>query len=123
MIDRTFSASYYGEETFGLSRIGGETDRPDELERAVLDAVDRARSEGVPEADFARVRAKLTGQFLTAFNSPEELSYLVNATFFLGTTLFEYMSAFERVTIADAEARLHSHLDPAFSATALVRPS
>jgi predicted Zn-dependent peptidase len=123
LIDKTFSASYYGEETFGLSRVGGETDRPDELERSVLEAVRRARAEGVSEEDFARVRAKLTGQFLAAFNSPEELSYLVNATFFLGTTLFGYMQAFERVTRADVEARLRDHLDPDFSAVALIRPS
>lgn len=122
LIDRTFGAGYYGEATFGLSRIGGETDRPAELEQAILAAVGEARQTGINPADFERVQHKAIGSFVAQFNSPEALAYLLNDSYFSDVGLFDYLDVLTSLTPADLERRLREHLDPAFAAVAVVLP-
>jgi predicted Zn-dependent peptidase len=122
LVDRTFAAGYYGEDAFGLSRIGGETDRPGELQEAIMAAVRRARSRGIPAADFRRVQNKAIGGFVSQFNSPEALAYLLNEAHFAGVRPFDYLEVLESLTPDHLERRLAEHLDPDYAAVAVVLP-
>jgi predicted Zn-dependent peptidase len=122
LIDQGFGAGYYGEETFGLSRIGGETDRPEELEAEIRAAVDRVRREGVAAEDCERQRRARLGDFVREFNSPEALGPLLAELYFAGIDLFAYREVLETLTADQVSARLASHLDPDLAATVLVRP-
>lgn len=123
LVDGTFSSSYYGEKDFGMSRLGGATDEPDRLYEELLGAVEEARQRGVKAEDFERVRRKLYGDFISHFDSPETLAYILNATYFHDTSIFAYLEAIESITLEEVNRRLARHFDPSSHAVSIVRPT
>lgn len=122
LIDSGFGAGYYGEETFGLSRIGGETDRPEELAQEILSAIEEARRDGISAEGCERQRRSKLGDFIREFNSPEGLGHVLGALYFNDVDLFAYREILEEVTPGAVQERIGEHLDPQFCASAVIRP-
>lgn len=123
LVDHSFGAGYYGEETFGLSQLSGETDDPQRLEEEIRRATDEVRRSGVPEADCERLRRSRLGEFLREFNSPESLGHALAALYFNGVDVFAYREVLEELTAEAVSARLAEHLDPERCSVAMVLPA
>jgi len=122
LIDGGFGAGYYGEGGCGLSRIGGETDRPAELAQEILAAVERARREGASAEACERHRRSRLGDYIREFNSPDNLGHLLGTLHFSGADLFAYGAMLAAVTPQAVNERLREHLDPAFAAQVSILP-
>ena len=122
LIDGGFGAGYYGEGSFGLSRIGGETDRPDELAQEIFAAAQALPRDGIAAEACERQRRARLGDFIREFNSPESLGHLLTALHFQDADLFTYARVLAAATPDAVAARLAEHLDAAHATTASIRP-
>jgi predicted Zn-dependent peptidase len=122
VIDSSFHAYYHGERDFGLSVLTGETDDPDAFVDAWTRGVRDLVAGGVDPAVFERQKRRMAGEFASSFNSPEALSYALNATYFTGSDLFAYGRLLDGLTLEDVNARLRQHLDPARAGVSVVKP-
>lgn len=109
LINEHFSASYFGEPSFGLTLVGGETPDPERLQEEILAGIARVQEEGLPQEAVERARRKAIGEFLSIFNSPEAIAYSFNAYHLRGYDFFTYLQALERVRFEDVVERLKSH--------------
>ena len=122
LIDGSFSASYTGERDHGYTVIGGETEDPEKLRAAILDAVARTRAEGFAAEDFARIKSKATGKFLRNFNSLEFVASSFVQGYFLDIDLFEFLPTVDAVTPERIRARIAEHFDPERASVSIVEP-
>lgn len=123
LIDGGFGAGYYGEATFGCSRVGGETDDPEALREAIIAAVRRARSDGIPSEAVERQRRAIFGHFVRLFNAPEGLGHALGELHFAGVDLFAYLDVLQTTRPRDIDERARRHLDPDYAAIVIIRPS
>ena len=121
--DAGFGADHFGESTFGATRVGGETDRPEALVEAILAAARAARRDGVPAEACDRLRRARLGDFIREWNAPEGLGQIVPSLHWVGVDLFTYGRALEEVTAGAVARRMARHLDPEACTVACVRPS
>jgi predicted Zn-dependent peptidase len=111
LIDGTFGWSYSShDEGFGFSVIGGDTERPGELARAVMGGLRRAGRRGLDGREFLRKRKKAIGSFLGTFDSPDSSAMLMAHFQMRGSNIFDYFKVMEGVTLGEANRRLRSHL-------------
>ncbi len=122
LIDRSFHAGYYGEETFGISEFSAETDRPDELASQLEAAFREVRVQGVDAAACERLRRARLGDFVRLFDSPEALGNLLGDLHFNGVQLFTFRDALAGVHPDDVSARLAAHLDPTCASRVAILP-
>lgn len=122
LIDESFSAAFTSDRGFGHSMIGGETDTPQELLDACLEAIRRACEKGLSKSDFDRTKKWLLGAYLRRFNSLEASAVRSIAGTFLGYNPFRTMELMESVTIADINRRVREHFRRDAMAVSMLLP-
>lgn len=100
------------EPWFSFSLVGGDSRWPDELQRAVLDELRRARRSGVIEAQFERARGKAYGHLVQGFDQVEAGVQLMHAAVSCGAHPFDLIAAHERLDAAQVRDALVTGLDP-----------
>jgi len=113
LIDESFSSGYTADPGFAFALLGGETDDPAVLRRALDVELDRARRDGIGKEAFERVRNKELGGFARAFNSPQSIAHVVTANHLRGTTIRDYRELLLTVSRAQVNRRLREIFDPA----------
>ena len=122
LIDDSFSASYYGEASYGMTTVSGETDDPDRVQQLMLEELQKAVEQGLAEEEVDRVRRSLYGEMVRVFDSIESLSYLINNSFFRNVSIFEYLRVLEQISLDDVNRRVREHLNPQNYAVSIIRP-
>lgn len=122
LIDDDFGFARQSGDDFGYSVVGGRTRDPAALRRKVLARIDRVTREGVPEEDFAGIRAKSLGGNLKTFHSPSALARALVSCHFTGIDLFDYRSLLGTVGPEDLLRRVREHFREELSAMAVVTP-
>jgi predicted Zn-dependent peptidase len=122
VIDDSFDASYSGEDDFGFTIVGGETDDPDRLVKEVFAILERARSAGVSREDFDLARNRFLGRYVRAFNAAESLASAIVTCHFRRVALDDLTRVAMELVPADLERRLASHLQESASAVSILRP-
>jgi predicted Zn-dependent peptidase len=122
VIDSTFHAYYHGERDFGLSVLTGEAGDPDAFVDGWMKGVRALLETGIDPAVFERQKRRMAGEFASSFNSPEALSYALNATYFSGSDLFAYSRLLDALTLEDVNRRLHEHFEPSRTGVSVVKP-
>jgi len=123
LLDETFSASHSAEASFGFTTIGGDTDDPERLERALRDVLDDALATGLDREAFGRIRRKLHGSMLQGLDSPENVAYTLLSDHFRGVPPFVALQLVDELTLDDLNRRLAEHVRADALAVAVVRPS
>ncbi len=122
LIDDSFDASYSGEDDFGFTVVGAETDDPDRLVGEVLQVLRTAAAAGVSEADFTLARNRFLGRYVRAFNSAESLAGALVTCHFRRVALDDLTRVALELTPADLSRRLAEHLREETSAVSILRP-
>jgi len=122
LIDESFSSNYTADSTFAFALLGGETDDPAVLRRALDRELQRACDEGISRDAFERVRNKELGGFARAFNSPQSIAHVLTANFLRGTTIRDYRELLLSVKRAEVNRRLREMFDPAGRTYGTLRP-
>lgn len=122
LLDDRFSARYSSAPTYAFSVLGGETEHPEKLAEAIRAGLERVAGEGLREEDFLRCRRALIGQFLEAFNSLEFIANSFVSHYFRGTSLFDYISIMEELSLDDLNKRYMEHVYPGTTAMSILWP-
>lgn len=119
LINGRFSARYSGAPTFAFSTIGGETPNPDKLEEILLE---RLPSEPLTEEALERMKKREIGEFISLFQSPEQLAYAYNHFYFRGMDLFSYVELASSIRLEDVERARQEHLQEESRSVSLIVP-
>jgi len=122
LIDESFSWHTVVHPELGYSMVGGDTPRPAELERRVLDAVRRAADEVAAPARFERARRKFLGAFLKRFNAIEFIANNFAFYRFLGANLFDAADIIAAMDRDAIQERIREHLSAEKAALAIIEP-
>jgi predicted Zn-dependent peptidase len=122
IVDDSFDASFSGEDDFGFTILGGETDDPDRLVAELLGVLTAAGREGIARADFELARNRFLGRYVRAFNSAESLSGALVSCHFRGIALDDLIRTAAALEPADLESRLRSHLREELSSVSILKP-
>ena len=122
LVDDTFSCSYTADRGYGFAMLGGETDDPTATRRVLAREIERARVDGLSDAEFLRVRNKVLGDYARAFNSPDRIAHMMVGHHLRGTELSDYRGELFRLTRRALNRRLRDLLDPATCCYSVVVP-
>jgi predicted Zn-dependent peptidase len=123
LIDDSFDASYSGEDDFGFTIIGAETDDPDRLVAELWRTLEKVKNEGIARDDFELARRRFLGRYVRAFNSAEALAGALVTCHFRKIRLDDLTRIAMELEHGDLERRLASHLREENSAVSLLRPN
>ena len=119
LVNDRFGARYQIAPTFAHSVLGGETPDPRQLVDILRDELPRAP---LTEETLSRLKKREMGEYLGLFNSPDNLSYVLNSLFFRGGDVFDVMSIVDEVRLEDLEAAREEHLKPDRQAVSVITP-
>lgn len=111
LISDSFGHEYnqIGDQAFSV--IGGDTKDPDLLMSRLRSEIDAVLASGFEETTFERTRKKRVGGFLRMLNSPESMAGEFTKYKFRGIDLFDILSVYESITLADVNKRAREHFD------------
>jgi predicted Zn-dependent peptidase len=122
LIDDSFSYDYTEEYGFGFSMVGGDTKRPDELEKKLFEMIQEYKQKPLNEDELETIKKKKIGSFLRALNAPEFIANQFTRYQFNGMDLFDVVPTLERLTARDLEQTLQQHFDESCFTVCQVRP-
>ena len=122
LIDDSFSFGYTAEPEFNFSVIGGETDDPEALVRAVCRELKSAVSSRFKKRDVERTKRKMIGRYLRSFDTPDSAAFLVTRAVMSGVDVFEIPKAIGRLSPQLLLRRLRDHFRPENLAVSTIRP-
>ncbi|WP_409305965.1 EF-P 5-aminopentanol modification-associated protein YfmH [Peribacillus sp. SCS-155] len=111
-IDTSFSFDFTQEQGFGFALIGGDSQKPDELESRLTQILLKAKNgEGIEEDSVKRTIKKKIGGFLRSLNSPEYIANQFTRYAFNETNLFEVVPVLEKITEDDVKRAAQTLID------------
>ena len=122
LIDDRFDVGYTAEPSYGYVLIGGGTRDPDQLYERIMEAIARAKQEGLGEEQFERHRRSQLGNFMRRFNSLEFIAHNYLAYRFRGSDLFNYPAILQQITLNEVQALLEEVLVPERHAVSVIVP-
>lgn len=123
LIDDSFDASYSGEDDFGFTILGAETDDPDRLLAELWKTLAQVRRDGIARDDFELARRRFLGRYVRAFNSAEALAGALVTCHFRKIRLDDLTRIAMELEPKDLERRLASHLGEEHAAVSILRPN
>ena len=86
--------------------VSGESDCVLEVYQRFCAYLENVRKNGISKEDFERARRVMYADFVTAFDSTEDVASMLFSAAVDGIGLFESLDMIERVTVSDANALL-----------------
>ncbi len=123
LIDDSFDASYSGEDDFGFTVLGGETDEPDRLVEALLAVVREIGRAGIAREDFELARNRFLGRYVRAFNSAESLAGTLVACHFRRIATDDLIRTAAKLGAADLDRRLAEQMRESLCAVSILKPA
>ncbi len=122
IIDDSFGASFSGTPQYAFSVVGGETDNPEKLDRCLRKAIDTLKKKKLTADTVERLKRRSLGNYLASFNSLDYIANSFLAHEFNGTSLLDFPSLLQSLTIDDVNSALEHGLDWDKAAISLLYP-
>ena len=121
LIDGGFSASYESHPTYAMVLLGGETEKPDELYEKLISGIKKAKKDRIKKNDLMRIKRKYLGEFISMFDSPENVSMMFARNHFKDIKPFDIPKYLKRVLLKDVSEKLNTILDEKFHSVSILR--
>ena len=106
------SASYEAWPDYAFALVEAQTAKPEELADRIRGHMESARSKGIPEEDFARVKQASLGRFVTLFDSLDTVAEMQAHLDDAGLDIFKYGEILRDLRLEDVLEKLeHLRLD------------
>ncbi|MEK7449286.1 MAG: pitrilysin family protein [Planctomycetota bacterium] len=123
LVDDHFNFSYSGHQTYGVTIMGGETDQPLKLHERILGGLKKNRKDGLKKRDLLRIKRKVVGHYVHAFDSPESITGLFSGCYFNRVAVFELIKYLKDVSAKEINKRMETHLDEKYHAISVLEPA
>lgn len=122
LIDDSFAVSYTGENDHGMTVIGSHTTDPERLHQVLMHGIEARKGHLTPEG-MERVRKRMIGDYIVAFDSLKATAQNFVSYFFKEMNLFHELQILNSITLTDLEERLQEHFDVDYHAVSLILPA
>jgi predicted Zn-dependent peptidase len=119
LVNDRFSARYQAAPTFAHSTLGGETPDPSRLVDVLQEELPRAP---LTTDALERLKKREIGEYMTLFNSPEDLAYAFNSLYFRGVSVLDFVDVLEGIRLEDIEERRARHIAEGAYAVSVITP-
>ncbi len=109
-------------EVYAFVGLSGTSPDPDEVLNRILDAVNRAKKEGLSRESFIRCKRVMYADFVKNFDSTPDIADLMLDYLFAGIEPLSYADSLDAVTFEEVEALLAEAFSPAAFVMSVVYP-
>ncbi len=116
--------SYGYSTTLGAAyhALAGETDDVEAVWQAYCETIERARREGLDNAEVERYRRVMYASFVSEFDFPEDVADLICEAEGNGVGLFDTLHAIDEITYDEVCGLLHDHFDECVTTLSVLYP-
>lgn len=97
-IDASFGGGFESVDGCAMLTCGGDSDVPEKVRSAVEQRVETLVKEGIPEADFLRMKRSALGRRMRDLDSFDSTAFRICAYYFAGFDYFDFPAIYEQVS-------------------------
>ena len=86
--------------------ITGQSKEPRKVLQELVKEIENLKQNGLDENSYKRVKKKIYGDYITEYNSIQDISRMFLADYMRGINSFDYIEEFEQVTLENAKQML-----------------
>ena len=110
------------EKDYGFTVLSGESNKPSEVKKVVLDYLSGAANSGVDVNDFERTKKSIYGRYIKHFNNINSLAHNFMSNIFNNIGIFDFTEVIDTVTLDDINKRLKTQFAPELSVLSVIEP-
>lgn len=122
LIDSGFGGGFDTVEGMAVLTAGGDSDYPEKVRDAILRQAQKLLQEGIPEADFLRMKRSAMGRRLRDLDSFDSTCFRMCAYHFSGFDYFEFPSIYRQVHAQEVLEFLERVITPERCSLAVIYP-
>ncbi len=122
LINSSFDFEYFCGYGYAATLFTGESENPVEVKNRIIKRVQDLQRDGIPEADFERIRRKLYGRAVMSYNDIEEIANNMVASEFAGECIFDDIEILSSLTLAEVNERLKKSIDVKHCSLSVIKP-
>lgn len=122
LIDPTFAGGLDIVPGMALLTATGDSDDPEAVMQAILKQAEKIAAEGIPEADFLRMKRSTLGGKIRGLDSFDSTCFRVCAYQFTGFNYFRFPEIYETVTAEDVRRFVIENVTPERCCLSVVAP-
>jgi len=92
------SIEYEFAKNYAFSMITGASRNPEKVIKRINEEIKNVKENGLNEADFERIKKKLYGDYITEYNSVDEIARIFLTDYFKGINSFDYLEKYKEIT-------------------------
>ena len=116
---------YYGYSIcrrVAFGTVGGESEHPEEVFARVLDHIEQLKQNGIPKEEFERCKRVGYGNFVSEFDSPENIVNMLLSFTDDGSEMLAYAELLQGLTLEQVTHYLHECFKPEYMCLSVVYP-
>ena len=122
LINTSFDFEYFCGYGYSASIFTGESDKARQVKERIIERIKDFQKNGIDRADFERVRRKLYGRAIMAYNDIDEIANNMIASEFAGECVFDDIEILESLTLDELNERLRSSIDTDCCSLCVIKP-
>ena len=121
LINSSFSKEYFTGWGYEAIIFDGESERPEEVAKAIKKEIARIKKEGIDSELFESVRRTLYGKEIMSFNDIDNIANSIIACEFNNWNIFDAVNIYRELTLEDVQELLSDMMDEQYSALSVVK--
>lgn len=122
IIDASFDGETELEEEYGFTSFGGESKEPKKVYEAVLEAIQKAKTESFKDEEIKRIKKAVLSDDIRMYNNMENIGNTYIKSLMKGMNPLDYTKATEEIDKEYLMNRLNEHFDTENSVLSVVYP-
>lgn len=122
LINSSFEFEYFFGYGYSAAIFTGESNKAEEVKEKLIDRIKELQKNGIDEADFERVRRKLYGRAIMAYNDVDEIANNMIASEFAGECVFDDIEILGTLTLEELNNRLKESIDTECCSLSVIKP-
>ncbi len=122
LIDGSFGGGFETSEGCAMLTCGGDSLYPDRILPEILSAAEKIVADGIPQADFLRMKRSALGRRIRDLDSFDGTCFRLCAYYLSDYDYFRFPELYESITISDLQAFLARVVQPQRSCLSVIYP-
>lgn len=122
LINSSFEFEYFFGYGYAANIFTGESEKAQEVKEKLIKRIKFLQENGIDEADFERVRRKLYGRAIMAYNDIDEIANNMIASDFAGECVFDDIEILGSLTLEELNERLRRSIDTECCSLSVINP-
>ena len=122
LIDSSFGGGFETVEGMSMLTVSGDSDHPEKVRDAILEQAKRLSEEGIPDADFVRMKRSALGRRIRDLDSFDSTAFRICAYHFSGFDYFDFPRIYQSVEAREIQAFIRRVVTPQRCALSIIDP-